>query len=275
MGNAPDHAVIGDKTVFTAQYAIAALAHAQLGPGIDVHAVHELCRIGADHLDLAQGRGIENAAVLAHRQTFAPNRRLHILAPLREEAGAFPQGHVFENGPLLDRPIMDRGRADRIEQVAPRHARQHPEGHRRVGHTEGGQANLRDRPVQGVRDHAQRIKVRGLALIGRHAGRGVALNMLDGLEALAHGQLQILGGDVVLPVDKGLGPLAAIVRQGPDHALGIALNRFDGKGLRHSMTGRISPSRKAIGQSLSQPKLAPAGTCRPFRLGRLTWQIGL
>ena len=98
--------------------------------------------------------------------------------------------------------------------------------------------------------------------------------MLDGLEAFTHRQFQVLSGDVVLPVDEGLGPIAAIMRQGPDHALGIALDRLDGKGLGHRMTGRIGPRCKAVGQGLRQPELAPASACRAFSLCRLTRQIG-
>ena len=46
--------------------------------------------------------------------------------------------------------------------------------------------------------------VRRLALVGRHAERRVALQMLDRVEAFALRQLDIGGGDVVLQVDKGL-----------------------------------------------------------------------
>ena len=50
----------------------------------------------------------------------------------------------------------------------------------------------------------QRVHVRGLALVGRHAGGGVALDVLDRAEAFARAEPQILGGDVVLEIDEGL-----------------------------------------------------------------------
>ena len=51
----------------------------------------------------------------------------------------------------------------------------------------------------------ERVHVGGLALIGRHAGRGVALDVLDRAQALAHRELDVLGADVVLEIDEGLG----------------------------------------------------------------------
>ena len=48
--------------------------------------------------------------------------------------------------------------------------------------------------------------VRGLALVGGHAERRVALQVLDGFETFALRQLDVGGGDVVLEVDEGLLP---------------------------------------------------------------------
>ena len=56
----------------------------------------------------------------------------------------------------------------------------------------------------GVGNDAEGVEARGFALIGRHTGRGVSLDVLDRPEALAHGEPDILGRDVVLEVDEGL-----------------------------------------------------------------------
>ena len=48
------------------------------------------------------------------------------------------------------------------------------------------------------------MHVRGLALVGRHAVGGEALDVLDRAHAFAHGQPDVLGGDVVLEIDEGL-----------------------------------------------------------------------
>ena len=80
-----------------------------------------------------------------------------------------------------------------------------PNGDGRVGHAEGGGADGRDRDAALAGHDRQRIDVAGLALVGAHAGGGVALDVLDRLEALAHGEAEVLGGDVVLEVDERLG----------------------------------------------------------------------
>ena len=79
------------------------------------------------------------------------------------------------------------------------------EGGRRVGRPEGGQADLRRRLAEGVGGDHQAVDVRRLALVGRHAVGGVALDVLDRADALADGEADVLGGDVVLEVDEGLG----------------------------------------------------------------------
>ena len=52
---------------------------------------------------------------------------------------------------------------------------------------------------------ARPFDVGGLALIGRHAERGVALEMLDRAEAFGCGERDVLVGHVVLEIDERLG----------------------------------------------------------------------
>ena len=51
---------------------------------------------------------------------------------------------------------------------------------------------------------ARPVTFADLALVGRHAERGVALEMLDRSKALALGERDIVDGDVVLEIDEGL-----------------------------------------------------------------------
>jgi hypothetical protein len=81
-------------------------------------------------------------------------------------------------------------------------AGQHAESHRRVVEAEGGGAHRRDGLAQRLRHDAHAVDVAGLALVGAEAHRGVALDVLDALEALAHGQLQVGGAHVVLEVHE-------------------------------------------------------------------------
>ena len=53
-------------------------------------------------------------------------------------------------------------------------------------------------------DDAERVQVRGLALVGRHAGRRVALDVLDRAEAFARREREVVRRHVVLEIDEGL-----------------------------------------------------------------------
>ena len=79
-----------------------------------------------------------------------------------------------------------------------------PEGDRRIGRAEGREPDLRDVLAQRLGGDGQAVHVGGLALVGRHAVGGEALDVLDRAHAFAHGQPDVLGGDVVLEIDEGL-----------------------------------------------------------------------
>ena len=84
--------------------------------------------------------------------------------------------------------------------------RAHRDG--RVVRAEHRRASLADAAVERARDDRDAVDVAGLALIGAEAERGVALDVLDRLEALAHGLLDAGGRHVVLEVDELLGRAA-------------------------------------------------------------------
>ena len=99
---------------------------------------------------------------------------------------------------------MRRRGALGIEQIAARDAGEAAERRGRVGHAKGGETDPRDRQLEILRHDRERIEVRGLALVGGHAGRGVALDVLDRLKSFARGELHVARGDIVLPVHEGL-----------------------------------------------------------------------
>ena len=101
-------------------------------------------------------------------------------------------------------PGVHRRAPHRIEQRAAVAAGDRAEGHRRVGRAEGRDADLRDALAGRRGDDAERVDVAGLALVGAHAGRGVALDVLDRAIALAQRKADVGGGDVVLQVDERL-----------------------------------------------------------------------
>ncbi len=68
--------------------------------------------------------------------------------------------------------------------------------------------------------------VRRLALVRRHAERRVTLGVLDGAEALALGEFDVVGRDVVLEIDETLA-CARVTRQS-------GTRRVDSSGIRGS-----------------------------------------
>ena len=78
------------------------------------------------------------------------------------------------------------------------------EAHRHVGRAIGRGADLRDRAAGHLGEDRQPRHVGHLALIGRHAERGVALQVLDRAEAFLIGERDILRRDVVLEIHEGL-----------------------------------------------------------------------
>ena len=164
-----------------------------------------------------------------------------------------------------------------VEQVAHVAAAPGAEGHGRVGRAEGGRADLRDRQAARLRDDAQRVDVGRLALVGRHAGGGVALDVLDRGVALADRQQQVGGGDVVLVVDEVLALVAdrLVARHGPQPArrqeavvgrLGRRARLGVGKA---GGLGGGSPGGEAVLQAALEPPGALAAAGRTLALHRL------
>ena len=131
-------------------------------------------------------------------------------------------------------------------------------------------------PASGIVDAAQlrhdrkRVDVGGLALVGAHAERGVALQMLDRLVAFLMRELHVLGGHVVLEIDEGLA--AAPRRQLPDRLDAHSADRARSPAAavrspacrgRHAAAAR-RPASKPPRTAATKPKLpmtAPAPKC--------------
>ena len=109
-----------------------------------------------------------------------------------------------KTAPLGLGPGVDRRLAGDLEGRVLVVAGEGAEGRRRVGRPEGGEADLRRLLAERVGGDHQAVDVRHLALVGRHAVGGVALDVLDRAHALADREADVLGGDVVLEVDEGL-----------------------------------------------------------------------
>src|SRR5690242_21903452 len=79
-----------------------------------------------------------------------------------------------------------------------------PERDGRVRRAISGGADLRDRPVHKLGEDRETGHAADPALIGRHAERGVALEMLDRAEAFPLRKRDVAGRNVVLEIDERL-----------------------------------------------------------------------
>ena len=252
-GQPPDDAIVADETVLAQQQPVTAAARGQLGPGVGVHTVHELDRIRSRDLDLAQGGGVEDAQGCPRGLAFAQHGGVHILSGLREIPGAAPLGDGLEHRAVRLGPGVDGRLAGQLEGLAPQVAAEGAKAGRRIGRAEGRQPHLRRRLAKRVGGDHQPVDVRHLALVGRHAVGGVTLDVFDRAHPFAHGQADVLGGHVVLEVDKGA-RLAGIAvgRQFGVAGAGAGAVVRHRKARRMTRTAqpfkRAQPRRRTVGQ---------------------------
>ena len=102
--------------------------------------------------------------------------------------------------------------------------------------------------------------VRGLALVGRHAERRVALQMLDRFKAFALRQFDVGGGDVVLVVDKGLALAGDMPERRQRKRLVVGDRRGAGIAAAPGITRRRSTGGKALAQAGAKSEVAVGGT---------------
>ena len=150
-----------------------------------------------------------------------------------------------------------------------------------VGRTEARRPDFGNTGAAGLGHDGKAVDVGGLALVGGHAEGGVALQVLDRLEALALGQAHVLSRHVVLQVDELLAaPLDGRHLPERQHCSVFRLPALDrglrqGRGAEAGVTGcrctRFSTGRKAGRQA----EVAVAGTGRAPSLLRLTRHEGL
>ena len=101
------------------------------------------------------------------------------------------------------------------------------ECHRRVRRAKGRSANCSRASPEVVRETGKRIQIAEFALIGRHSGRSVALEMLDRGEALARGKVDVSQRDVVLEIDECIGSGDRLRRGIPGNVPGAGSDRMD------------------------------------------------
>ena len=221
LGEARGGAVVQHQPVLAQHQAVARLADGQGLPAVGVEAVEELGRVRALQVDLAERGHIAHADAGAHGAHLAVDAAEPVgLAGPRIPLRAQPVARLDEHGAVLLRPSVRRRQPRRPEVLAAVRARQRADRDRREGRAEGGRAGLRD-GLGGELGHQREAgDVGGLALVGGHAERGVALEVLDRAEALVAGERHVVVGDVVLQIDERL---AARTAHAPQRRGGRAL----------------------------------------------------
>ncbi len=171
--------------------------------------------------------------------------------------------------------------ADRIEEAAPRGSRESAERHRRVGRAEGREADLGDRLLLHGGGDGERVHVGELALIGGHAGRGVALDVLDAAHALLNRKLDVADRDIVLHIDEGFQPPVAEHMQrcaegsAPRGRCASDRVRVRRRRLEPGRSRCGPPGRVALREPLGEPEGAVASAGRAQARSRLARTEGL
>ena len=167
--------------------------------------------------DLAQRGGVGDADLFAHDRHLGHVGLGQCAAVAAVPERANPQPSFDLDAAMGQVPVVHGGTPYRLQVGAHATSGQGTNGGGCEGWPEGGGAHFLH-PQTARRGHdGQAIQVGGLALVGAHAQRGVAFEVLHRLVALAVREFHIAHSHVMLKVDKGFVG-AALADQGPDRA---------------------------------------------------------
>ena len=180
-----------------------------------------------------------------------------LLAGARVILRAQPRAGFDEHRALLRRPLMRGREPDRAEIAAAMMAGHRAEAHRHVGRPVGRGADLRNAAARELGEDRKAADVRDLALVGRHAERGVALEVLDRAEALAVGERDVVHRHVVLEIDEGLGAAFLHVPERRNRGRLVVRARQRDRGHRVAALDRRHRARRdAAGETLAERQRA-------------------
>ena len=242
-------AVIEHKAILAQHQPVARLAHRQGREGVGIDAIEEGARVTPLHVDLAERGDVAHPDLASHRRHLAVHRILRLLSGPRIIERAKPRPGLDEDGTLLLGPTM-RSRKTRGTEILPAvMAGKGADGHGGEGRAEGRAADRADIASGDGSEHRRAIRVGDLALVGRHAERGVALEMLRRAEALARGELHVRHRHVVLEIDESL---AAAVGNLPHGTCRTAFVRGSGSARRRGSEAALGSGRRTGGLALGQ-----------------------
>src|SRR3546814_14059321 len=88
--------------------AVSATPDLEVADSVDIDALEELGGVGPLHLDLAEGRGVEQPDLSAQREHLARDRRMFVFTGTGEIGGSQTQAVIFHPGACRDRRCIDR-----------------------------------------------------------------------------------------------------------------------------------------------------------------------
>ena len=140
-----------------------------------------------------------SATVIARPRSLALNGALRLVRPVpRGPQPAAIFAHLRAIGPMLG---FERQTPQRIDERAAPTAGDDSHRHWNKRRAIGGRSRFINGAAGQRRHRGNGVDIGGLALIGRHAERGVALQVLDGDVALTRGERDVLQRHVVLEID--------------------------------------------------------------------------
>src|SRR3546814_5081252 len=101
----------------------------EVADSVDIDALEELGGVGPLHLDLAEGRGVEQPDLSAQREHLARDRRMFVFTGTGEIGGSQPQAVIFHPGACRDRRCMGGGMGERHQILADRTPRDTADRH--------------------------------------------------------------------------------------------------------------------------------------------------
>ena len=207
--------VIQQAAVLEQHEAEPALARLELPPTVGVHQLQQILHVRTEQFELAERRAVVNAGARPHRLGRAPDGILIAFARTRvpERPAVVGPGFVHP-GTLADVPRRQRRSPDGDDQFTGIHSADGAEADRRHRGAERGGAHIPGGASELRRHVADDMRVAGLALVGCHAGGGIALDVLHRGVVFPQRQVDIRRGDVILEVNEGLGA-GGTVRHGP------------------------------------------------------------
>ena len=136
----------------------------------------------------------------------------------------------------------------------------------------GGHADRLDRLAARLRQDRRADQAAELALVGRHRMRRIALGVLDMGIALAMGEADVLGGDVVLQVDEALAGRLDLPERRERLLVPAELGQGEGESMLEACPGRSGLARLGAvmrGSADTEDAARRAGgTLRLHRLAR-------